>query len=110
MTTLRGRFAPSTTGPAHPGTLLAALLCWLDARSQEGRVFLRLEDLDPDRSRASFVEGLERDLRWFGLDLDETHRQSDSIHRYEAKMDDLAAQGLLYACDCSRAVIRKAGR
>ena len=40
-----GRFAPSTTGPAHPGTLLAALLCWLDARSRGGRVVLRLEDL-----------------------------------------------------------------
>ncbi|MCS5618739.1 MAG: glutamate--tRNA ligase family protein, partial [Myxococcota bacterium] len=39
------RFAPSTTGEAHPGTLLAALLCWLDARKNGDRVLLRLENL-----------------------------------------------------------------
>ena len=52
-----GRFAPSTTGPAHPGTLLAALLCWLDARSRGARLVLRLEDLDPERSRPEWSAG-----------------------------------------------------
>ena len=51
-----GRFAPSTTGPAHPGTLLAALLCWLDARSRSARIVLRLEDLDPERCRPEWAD------------------------------------------------------
>ena len=46
-----GRFAPTTSGPAHPGTLLAGLLAWLDARSLGARFSLRLEDIDPDRCR-----------------------------------------------------------
>ena len=44
-----GRFAPTTSGPAHPGTLVAALLCWLDARGRDARITLRLEDIDPTR-------------------------------------------------------------
>ncbi|HSK00247.1 MAG TPA: glutamate--tRNA ligase family protein, partial [Kofleriaceae bacterium] len=52
------RFAPSTTGEAHPGTLLSALLVWLDARARGGRVLLRLEDLDTTRVRAAWAEQL----------------------------------------------------
>ena len=52
------RFAPSTTGPAHPGTLLAALLCWLDARSRGARLVLRLEDLDPQRCRPAWSDAI----------------------------------------------------
>ena len=68
----RGRFAPSTTGPAHPGTLLAALLCWLDARSAGAEVVLRLEDLDLDRTKPGYVDGLRRDLEWFGYERIDT--------------------------------------
>jgi glutamyl-tRNA synthetase/glutamyl-Q tRNA(Asp) synthetase len=101
-----GRFAPSTTGRAHPGTLLAGLLCWLDARSRGGRLILRLEDLDPDRSRAELVAGLCDDLAWLGLDFDEVQRQSAARARHEAALDALAAHGLLYPCACSRAALR----
>ena len=55
-----GRYAPSTTGRAHPGTLLAGLLCWLDARSRGARLVLRLEDIDRQRSRAEYVHALQR--------------------------------------------------
>ena len=106
MTAQVGRFAPSTTGRAHPGTLLAALLCWLDARSQGGRVILRLEDLDPERSRAELVAGLHEDLAWFGLDFDAVQLQSEARARHEASLDALAARGLLYPCACSRAALR----
>jgi glutamyl-tRNA synthetase/glutamyl-Q tRNA(Asp) synthetase len=104
-----GRFAPSTTGRAHPGTLLAALLCWLDARSRGARVILRLEDLDPERSRAELVAGLREDLAWFGLDFDEVQLQSEARARHEAALDALAARGLLYPCACSRATLRAHG-
>ena len=63
-----GRFAPSTTGPAHPGTLLAALLCWLDSRSRGARLLLRLEDLDPKRCRPEWSSGMRDDLLWLGID------------------------------------------
>lgn len=102
----RGRFAPSTTGRAHPGTLLAALLCWLDARRRRGEVLLRLEDLDRERTKPGFVDGLERDFESIGLDWDGVSRQSDQIERYEACLDALAAAGRIYACDCTRATIR----
>ena len=109
MKTAVGRFAPSTTGRAHPGTLLAALLCWLDALSQGGRVILRLEDLDPQRSSAELVAGLQEDLAWFGLDWDEVQLQSAARARHEAALDALDSQGLLYPCACSRAALRAHG-
>jgi glutamyl-Q tRNA(Asp) synthetase len=62
------RFAPSTTGEAHPGTLLSALLVWLDARARGGRVLLRLEDLDPTRARSGWAEQLVEACAWLGLD------------------------------------------
>ncbi|HWU91243.1 MAG TPA: glutamate--tRNA ligase family protein, partial [Kofleriaceae bacterium] len=65
------RFAPSTTGEAHPGTLLSALLVWLDARSRGGRVLLRLEDLDTTRARAGWADQLRAACAWLGLDWDE---------------------------------------
>ncbi len=104
-----GRFAPSTTGRAHPGTLLAALLCWLDARSRGDAVRLRLEDLDRERTKAGYVEGLRADLAWFGLDWDAVDLQSEAVDRHADAIDRLSADGLVYACDCSRAAVRSAG-
>lgn len=106
----RSRFAPSTTGPAHPGTLLAGLLCWLDARSRGGRVLLRLEDVDHTRSRPGFNQGMQDALAWFGLDWDEVHVQSEYRGRHEAALDALAAQGRLYPCQCSRKDRQASGR
>ena len=101
-----GRFAPTTSGPAHPGTLLAALLCWLDARSRGGRVILRLEDLDPSRCRPEYAEGLVEALAWLGLDWDQVEAQSDHVDRYDPGLDALADRGLLYPCSCSRQTLR----
>ncbi|WP_428267200.1 glutamate--tRNA ligase family protein [Haliangium sp.] len=104
------RFAPSTTGPAHPGTLLAGLLCWLDARRRGGRVVLRLEDLDHTRSKPGFPAAMEEALAWFGLDWDEVHVQSEYRARHAAALDALAAAGRLYPCHCSRKQRRAGGR
>lgn len=106
----RGRFAPSTTGRAHPGTLLAALLCWLDARSRGAEVLLRLEDLDRERTKPGYVEAMSADLAWFGLDWDGVSRQSECLDRYDERLDALVAVGRVYACHCSRSQIRKSGQ
>ena len=109
MRSARGRFAPSTTGRAHPGTLVAALLCWLDARSRGSEVLLRLEDLDRERTKEGYVESMIEDLAWLGLDWDGVSRQSLRIEGYEARLEGLAAAGRLYACTCTRAQIRESG-
>ena len=104
-----GRFAPSTTGPAHPGTLLAGLLAWLDARSQNGKFIVRLEDLDPDRAHAEFSERMLTDLKWFGLNWDELNIQSQNTAQHHAALDKLAGSGTLYPCSMSRAEIKRIG-
>ena len=55
---MTGRFAPSPTGRMHLGNIFTALLAWLSVRSQGGRMLLRIEDLDPQRSRAAYAEQL----------------------------------------------------
>ncbi|HEY5939114.1 MAG TPA: glutamate--tRNA ligase family protein [Kofleriaceae bacterium] len=100
---IRSRFAPSTTGEAHPGTLLSALLVWLDARSRAGHVALRLEDLDATRTKTAFADQLIEACAWLGLDWDEIVVQSERHASHEVALDALAAAGRLYPCTCSRA-------
>ncbi len=106
---MRSRFAPSTTGEAHPGTLLSALLVWLDARHRGGTAILRLEDIDTTRSKSRWRDEIGEALAWLGLDFDETVVQSERTPRHEAALDQLAAMGRLYPCTCSRAQ-RNGGR
>lgn len=96
------RFAPSTTGQAHPGTLLSALLVWLDVRSQGGRALLRLEDLDHTRCRPQWADQLREALQWIELDWDEVIVQSARTAAHEQALDRLAELGRLYPCRCSR--------
>lgn len=103
------RFAPSTTGQAHPGTLLSALLVWLDARSRRGTALLRLEDIDRARANGAWSAHMIEALSWLGLDWDDTIVQSNSQARHEAALDQLARKGVLYPCVCSRAD-RRGGR
>jgi glutamyl/glutaminyl-tRNA synthetase len=105
-----GRFAPTTSGRAHPGTLVAGLLAWLDIRSRGGRFILRLEDIDPTARDEDTRRGLLDDLTWFGLDWDELVWQSSRTAEHEAALDRLAALGVLYECSCSRTTIKAAGR
>jgi glutamyl/glutaminyl-tRNA synthetase len=100
------RFAPSTTGRAHPGTLLAGLLAWLDARARGARLLLRLEDLDPERCRPEWSVRMREDLAWLGLDFDADEEQHDAAARHAAALDRLAALGVLYPCACSRSLLR----
>lgn len=102
---MKGRFAPSPTGRMHLGNIYSALLSWLSARSQGGTWLLRIEDLDPQRSRTAYTEQLEDDLRWLGLDWDERYVQSERFGIYEEQLSRLTAMGLTYPCYCTRAGI-----
>ncbi len=102
MTRDVSRFAPSTTGQAHPGTLLSALLVWLDIRARAGHAVLRLEDLDHTRCTSEFADQLRAAVTWLGLDWDEVVVQSGRRRAHEAALDQLAAAGRLYPCRCGR--------
>lgn len=92
------RFAPSPTGLLHVGNARPALLNWLFARHQGGRYLLRLDDTDAERSTEENAAAIEADLRWLGLDWDETFRQSSRLERYAAAAGTLRASGRLYPC------------
>ena len=108
------RFAPAPTGDLHLGHLVNALYTWGIARATGGRVILRIEDHDRQRSRATFEAGLLDDLERLGLTPDEPpitafragptpYRQSDCGPTYAAAAERLRVAGLVYACRCSRA-------
>lgn len=104
-----GRFAPSPTGPLHVGNLRTALLAWLFARSAGARFLVRIEDLDPGRSRREHETGQLSDLAALGLDWDgPVVRQSERRRRHRAALETLRATGLVYPCWCTRAEIREA--
>ena len=104
-----GRFAPSPSGPLHLGNLRTALLAWLFARSAGGRFLLRIEDLDPGRSRREHEPGQLADLRAIGLDWDgPVVRQSERTELYRAALAALRRPGRVYPCWCTRAEIRAA--
>ena len=102
----RGRFAPSPTGRMHLGNVFCALLSWLSAKSQGGEWVLRIEDLDPQRSREEYALQLMDDLQWLGLPWDgEPVWQSQRGHIYEEYLLRLTEMGLTYPCHCTRADI-----
>ncbi len=111
MSTYRGRFAPSPTGPIHLGTARTALLAWLAARAAGGALVLRVEDLDAPRVRAGALEQMLDDLRWLGLDWDEgpdvggtfgPYVQSARLALYEDAISQLERSGHVFRCTCSR--------
>jgi len=102
-----GRYAPSPTGPLHEGNLRTALLAWLYARSRGGRFLLRIEDLDPQRSRAEHEAGQIADLERLGIDWDGPMvRQSERRERHREALARLPT----YPCWCTRREIREAAQ
>ncbi|MGC1816158.1 MAG: tRNA glutamyl-Q(34) synthetase GluQRS [Casimicrobiaceae bacterium] len=99
----RGRFAPSPTGALHFGSLVAALASHADARSASGQWLLRIEDVDIARARTGATDAILATLERFGFTWDgPVWRQSLRGDAYAAALERLDAQGLVYACSCSR--------
>ena len=97
------RFAPSPTGHLHLGHAYSALFAWDMARRSGGRFLLRIEDIDPQRSRPEFVDAIYEDLAWIGLRwTTPVRRQSMHLPDYIAALAVLANAGLLYPCFCTR--------
>ena len=100
------RFAPSPNGYLHLGHAYSALLTDRWAKELGGQFLLRLEDIDPARSKPEFAEAIFEDLAWLALTWPEpVIRQSDRFPIYERAAARLTEMGLLYPCFCSRAEI-----
>lgn len=104
-----GRLAPSPTGAQHVGNARTYLIAWLSARSQGGRLLLRIEDIDGPRIKPGAMEQAIEDLRWLGLDFDgEPVVQSSRMPLYESALERLKRAELVYPCTCTRTDIERA--
>ena len=104
-----GRFAPSPTGRMHAGNIFAALMAWLVAKSQGGSIVLRIEDLDRERSKACYIDAVQRDFEALGLTWDKgPYFQHDRDEAYREAFRLLQNKGLVYPCFCSRADLHAA--
>jgi glutamyl/glutaminyl-tRNA synthetase len=110
------RFAPAPTGYLHLGHVVNAIYVWGVTRSLGGRVLLRVEDHDRQRSRPEFERAILDDLDWLGFAPDTPStdafragrcdgRQSNRSEVYERALEQLRSMGLVYACECSRSDI-----
>ncbi len=112
------RFAPSPTGFLHIGGARTALFNWLYARGRGGRMLLRIEDTDRERSTRAAIDAIFDGLKWVGLEWDgEAVYQSARVARHREVADDLLARGQAYPCYCTpqeledmRAAARAEGR
>ncbi len=107
---VRVRFAPSPTGLLHIGNARTALFNLLFARGHGGRLVLRIEDTDLDRSAQRFADAQMEDLRWLGIHWDEgpdtggphaPYRQTERLDLYHEFLDRLKDSDLAYPCYCS---------
>jgi glutamyl-tRNA synthetase len=92
------RIAPSPTGQLHVGNIRTALMNWLFARKMGGKFMLRLDDTDTARSTQAYAEGIERDLKWLGLDWDLFATQSSRFQRYQDVLESFRKTGKAYPC------------
>ena len=88
----------------HLGNVFSALLSWLSVKSKGGKWLLRIEDIDPQRSKQQYADQIMADLEWLGLTWDEgPYYQSERGEIYEEYLEKLRQQNLLYLSYKTRA-------
>ena len=98
-----GRFAPSPTGSLHFGSLLAAVASYLQAKKNQGKWLVRIEDLDPPREIQGSASDILKQLEQHGLTWDDSvFYQSDQIDHYHDVLQSLRTKNLVYNCTCTR--------
>ncbi len=103
----QGRLAPSPTGFLHLGNAWSFLWAWLWAKSQQGRIILRIEDIDPARSKTKYIEAIKEDLQWLGLHWDgDCILQSSRNAEHVQAIEKLKVNGHVYPCYCTRKELR----
>ena len=102
-----GRFAPSPTGKLHFGSLVSALASFLDARHNNGKWLVRIEDMDPPREERGAASAILKCLESYHLHWDgELLFQSTNHHRYRYYLNQLDNMNLLFNCDCTRSRLK----
>lgn len=103
MTETRLRFPPSPTGYLHIGGARTALYNWLYAKKTGGKLILRIEDTDTDRSTKESIQGILDGLEWLGIDFDEgPYFQTDFSDDHKASAEKLLQSGQAYKCFCTK--------
>lgn len=106
MTDFVTRFAPSPTGRLHLGHVASAFHVWDAASRAEGRVLLRIEDIDLGRCKPEYTEAIFEDLAWLGFEWETPVRvQSEHFDDYERVVEKLTELGLTYRCFRTRSEI-----
>ena len=107
---VRVRFAPSPTGYLHIGGARTCLYNYLFAKKEGGKLILRIEDTDLERSKREFEDSQISDLKWFGMDYDEgpdkpgeyvPYRQSERLEIYKEHALRLLEEGKAFYCFCT---------
>ncbi|MGD9384244.1 MAG: glutamate--tRNA ligase family protein, partial [Desulfobacterales bacterium] len=97
------RFAPSPTGYLHIGGARTAIFNWLFAQKTGGKLILRIEDTDAERSTEESIQGIIESLKWLGITWDEgPYFQSQFINEHLAAAHKLLESGHAYKCFCTK--------
>jgi glutamyl-tRNA synthetase len=97
------RFAPSPTGFLHIGGARTALFNWLYAKKTGGKMLLRIEDTDRERSTDQAIAAIIDGLQWLGLDWDgDVVHQFARVARHREAAEELLASGHAYRCYASQ--------
>ncbi len=90
------RFAPSPTGPLHVGGIRTALFNYLFAKKNGGKLILRIEDTDKERSKKEYEDDIIESFKWLGIPFDETFKQSDRNDIHKQYLEKLLESGKVY--------------
>ncbi len=113
---MRTRIAPTPSGFLHLGNVFSFLLTWLMARSQNGTILLRIDDLDAERRRTEYLDDIFQTLEWLQIDYEEgasgtadflqNFSQTLFVEKYNNLINSLLEKKEAFPCQCSRSLLK----